>query len=330
MSTAGCIFGFRNTRRPIWESFTSVCLLLSFAFAPSSAFADEGGVPFWLSGQYSSMSAVPPTEGWSVVLLPYIYNGSADKTVKLQRGQSINAGVSTRESIAFVQLGYASEEKIFGGQPYIGVGWGPGANTTTAFASLTGTRLEFNRANSTTGISDLYPQASLSWNKGNNNFMTYITGDVSIGTYNPATLSSLGIGHAAVDIGGGYTYLNNTTGLEFSGVLGATYNFTNNQTNYQNGIDSHFDWDISHFLSEHWQVGIAGYVYYQLSADSGSGDRVGAFKSRVASAGPEIGYAFNVNNKPAYANLRFYKEFWAQNRVQGYATVATISIPLGK
>ena len=322
--------GFTVPTFQIKRFFISFCTFLMLVTTPFAAWADEGGVPFWLSGQYSSMSAVPPVEGWSVVLLPYVYNGSAQKTAKFQHGPSINAGVNASESIAFVQLGYASEEKIFGGQPYIGVGWGPGANTTTAFASVTGTRYELNRADHTTGISDLYPQASLSWNKGNNNFMTYITGDVPIGTYSPTSLSSLGIGHAAVDVGGGYTYLNNTTGLEYSGVLGATYNFMNNQTSYRNGIDSHFDWDISHFLSEHWQVGIAGYVYYQLTADSGSGDRIGAFKSRVAAAGPEVGYAFNVNNKPAYANLRFYKEFWAQNRVQGYATVATISIPLGK
>jgi hypothetical protein len=62
------------------------------------------------------------------------------------------------------------------------------------------------------------PLASLTWNKGNNNFMTYVTGDIPVGTYSSTSLSSIGIGHAAIDAGGGYTYLNNTTGLEFSGV----------------------------------------------------------------------------------------------------------------
>jgi hypothetical protein len=33
---------------------------------------------------------------------------------------------------------------------------------------------------------------------------------------------------------------------------------------------------------------------------------------------------------PAYANLRGYYEFWAQNRVEGYAIFATLVIPLGK
>nr|WP_255538405.1 transporter [Polynucleobacter sp. 73C-SIWE] len=262
--------------------------------------------------------------------MPYIYSGSADKSKNFQHGQSINAGLSARESIFLFQLGYSAEEKILGGQPYVGIGWGPGSNTTTAFASVSSVNTEFNKANSVTGSTDIYPLASLAWNKGNNNFMTYVTGDIPVGTYSSTSLSSIGIGHAAMDAGGGYTYLNNTTGLEFSSVVGATYNWMNNQTNYKNGIDSHLDWSLSQFVSQNWQVGIAGYVYYQLTADSGSGDRVGAFKSQVAAIGPQIGYLFNIGKKQAYINLRAYKEFWAQNRVEGYAMISTISIPLGK
>ena len=309
----------------------SKLLLISIGFFSSqSVLADEGGVPFWMSGQYASMAAVPSQPGWSLVLMPYIYSGSADKSKNFQHGQSVNAGLSARESIFLFQLGYSAEEKILGGQPYVGIGWGPGSNTTTAFASVSSLNTEFNKANSVTGSTDIYPLASLAWNKGNNNFMTYVTGDIPVGTYSATSLSSIGIGHAAMDAGGGYTYLNNTTGLEFSSVVGATYNWMNNQTNYKNGIDSHMDWSLSQFVSQNWQVGIAGYVYYHLTADSGSGARLGAFKSQVAAIGPQVGYLFNIGKKQAYINLRAYKEFWAQNRVEGYAMISTISIPLGK
>ncbi len=310
--------------------FSKLLLISISIFTSQSVLADEGGVPFWMSGQYASMAAVPSQPGWSLVLMPYVYSGSADKSKNFQHGQSVNAGLSTKESIFLFQLGYSAEEKILGGQPYVGVGWGPGANTTTAFASVSSLNTEFNKANSVTGSTDIYPLASLAWNKGNNNFMTYVTGDIPVGTYSATSLSSIGIGHAAMDAGGGYTYLNNTTGLEFSSVLGATYNWMNNQTNYKNGIDSHLDWSVSQFLSQNWQVGIAGYGYYQLTADSGSGNRVGAFKSQVAAIGPQIGYLINIGKKQAYINLRAYKEFWAQNRVEGYAMISTISIPLGK
>lgn len=309
----------------------SKLLLISISFFSSqSVLADEGGVPFWMSGQYASMAAVPMATGWSLVAMPYVYSGNADKSKSFQHGTSINAGLSARESLVLMQLGYVAEEKILGGQPYLGVGWGPGTNTTTASVSVVNPSTQLNRSNTSNGSTDIYPLASLTWNQGNNNFKTYVTGDIPVGTYSPTSLAAIGIGHAAMDAGGGYTYLNNTTGLEFSGVLGATYNWMNTETNYKNGIDSHLDWSVSQFVSQNWQVGIAGYGYYQLTADSGSGDRVGAFKSRIAAVGPQIGYLFNLGKNQAYINLRAYKEFWAQNRVEGYATIATISIPLGK
>jgi hypothetical protein len=309
----------------------SKLLLISIGFFSSqSVLADEGGVPFWMSGQYASMAAVPMATGWSLVAMPYVYSGNADKSKTFQHGTSINAGLSARESLVLMQLGYVAQEKILGGQPYLGVGWGPGTNTTTASVSVINPSTQLNRSNTSNGSTDIYPLASLTWNQGNNNFKTYVTGDIPVGTYSPTSLAAIGIGHAAMDAGGGYTYLNNTTGLEFSGVLGATYNWMNTQTNYQNGIDSHLDWSVSQFVSQNWQVGIAGYGYYQLTADSGSGNKVGAFKSRIAAVGPQIGYLFNLGKNQAYINLRVYKEFWAQNRVEGYATIATISIPLGK
>lgn len=314
------------SKKIVWLALS----ILIEVFFSGSSFADEGGAPFWLSGQYASMAAVPSNPGWSLVVMPYTYSGKADQTKTFQKGGSLNVGLNSKESLLLFQLGYSFEEKILGAQPYLGFGWGPGSSTTSVFASVDAAKnYELNRSNSTVGTQDLYPLATLAWNKGNNNYMAYVTGDIPIGTYSPNNLASIGLGHAAIDAGGGYTYLNGVTGFEFSGVLGATYNFMNNQTQYQSGIDSHLDWSVSQFVSAQWQAGIAGYVYYQLTADSGSGDRVGAFKSQVAAVGPQVGYLFKIDKKQAYINVRAYKEFWAQNRTQGYAAIATISVPLG-
>jgi hypothetical protein len=187
----------------------------------------------------------------------------------------------------------------------------------------------FDLSDSDVGALDLYPLVTDSWTSGVNNWMAYVTGDIPVGSYDSRRLSNLGIGHGAIDAGGGYTYLNQQNGREFSAVAGITYNFENPSTNYQNGIDSHLDWAVSQFLSAHWELGIAGYVYYQLTGDSGSGDRVGSFKSDVAAIGPEVGYDFNVGSHQWYANLRGYYEFWAQNRTQGFALFLTLSMPFG-
>jgi hypothetical protein len=64
----------------------------------------------------------------------------------------------------------------------------------------------------------------------------------------------------------------------------------NPTTKYQSGVDFHLDWGASQFLSKQFFVGLVGYAYDQLSADSGSGDKVGAFESRVFAVGPQLGY----------------------------------------
>ena len=51
------------------------------------------------------------------------------------------------------------------------------------------------------------------------------TGDIPVGSYNSSSLANLGVGHSAIDAGGGYTYFNPRTGHE-SAVAGLTYNST--------------------------------------------------------------------------------------------------------
>ena len=58
-------------------------------------------------------------------------------------------------------------------------------------------------------------------------------------------------------------------------VAGLTHNFINPDTQYQNGIDAHIDWAASKFLSPQFHVGVAGYLYQQLTGDSGSGATLG-------------------------------------------------------
>jgi hypothetical protein len=159
--------------------------------------------------------------------------------------------------------------------------------------------------------------------------MVYLMGNIPVGSYDSQRLANIGIGHAALDAGGSYTYYNTTTGLSLSAAVGFTYNFENYSTDYQNGIDSHLGWSVMQSLSATWRVGVAGYIYYQLTGDRGSGNQCGPCKSRVASIGPQVSYTFTVAGQAWSADLRGYYEFWAQNRFEGYTVVATLSIPLG-
>ena len=312
-----------------WRPLAAACLGAAAVLVSTPALADEGGVPFWFSGQFSSLAAVPATPGWSLPMQGYYYSGDASRSKSFTRGDSVTSGLKSRAALLLAQPTYAPDSKVLGGQLAVGVGFGYGKNTTEAEVSLSLRGTELSRSDSVWGFTDLYPIASLAWSSGVHNWMTYVTGDIPVGAYDSKRLANIGIGHGAIDVGGGYTYLNQQTGREFSAVAGVTYNFENTNTNYKNGIDSHLDWAVSQFLSANWQVGIVGYVYYQLTGDSGSGATLGSFESKVASIGPEVGYAFTIGGLPAYFNLRGYWEFWAENRIKGEAVFATLVIPLG-
>jgi hypothetical protein len=57
---------------------------------------------------------------------------------------------------------------------------------------------------------------------------------------------------------------------------------------------------------------LVGYVYQQIGCDSGSGDRLGCFRSRVFGVGPQIGY-IPLGEWQGYLNLKGYGEFGHEN-----------------
>lgn len=301
---------------------------------PKGALADEGGVSFWLPGLYGSLAAVPTVPGFTFYTFDYYTSVSAGANVAAAREYTIGGfnvpvkaslSASLNSDAGFVWLDpiYVFATPVLGGQASVGLAGIVGGAYTSLSGLLTGSigSIPISKSgsisNSVAGYGDLYPQAFWKWNQGVNNFMIYSTGDIPVGIYNSASLANLGIGHGAIDGGAGYTYLDQKTGHEFSAVGGFTYNFMNPSTDYQNGVDFHLDWAASQFLSKQLLVGPVGYLYDQVSCDSGSGDRVGCFKSRVVGLGAQIGYMIPLGDMQGYVNLKGYGEFDAQDRASG-------------
>jgi hypothetical protein len=302
---------------------------MAVACAAGAAQADEGGVSFWLPGQFGSFAAVPAVPGWSMAAVYYHASTDAGGEKQFARGGRINAGLDVTADMLFLAPSYAFAEPVLGGQLGLQVTGVYGRAKVDVNATLTGpggAAVSGAQGDSNTGIGDLYPMASLKWNRGVHNWMAYGMAGVPVGEYDRNRLANLGTNHWSLDGGGGYTYLNDKTGREFSAVLGVTYNFENEDTNYRNGNSWHLDWAASQFLSEKFHLGLVGYFYGQLSGDSGSGATLGDFKSQVSAIGPQAGW-FLANNW--YLNLKGFYEFDAQNRPEGWNTWLTLSVPLG-
>jgi hypothetical protein len=326
------------------RTFTAALVLGALIAAPPVAMADEGGVSFWIPGFFGSLAATPQQPGFSFAGIYYHTTVSAGADVafarQVSRGRlttnfnaSLSANLEADADLGLAIPQYVFATPVFGGQAAVALIVPYGRNSVSVDATLNaslgpfGFTVSGGRTDTVWGFGDLIPQASLRWNHGVHNWMTYITGDIPVGAYDSARLANLGIGHGAIDGGGGYTYFNPMTGHEFSAVLGFTYNFENQSTQYQNGIDMHLDWGASQFVTKQLQLGLVGYVYKQLSCDSGSGDRVGCFESQVFSVGPQIGYIIPLSTElQGYLNLKGYKEFGAEHRPEGWNVWLTFAI----
>ena len=320
--------------------------LSAVVMGPLPAHADEGGVSLWVPGFFGSLAATPAQAGFSIAAIYYHANVSAGGDVAFARQVSrgdlttnftgnLNANLKANVDIGMLAPSYVFSQTVLGGQAAVALLVPYGHAQGTVDASLTGNlglggpgfTIGGSRTDEVTGFGDLAPQFSLRWNQGVNNFMTYVTGNLTTGAYDPSRLANLGIGHNGIDAGGGYTYFNPQTGNELSGVVGFTYNFENTHTQYQNGVDAHFDWGVSKFVTKQVQIGLIGYAYQQLTCDSGTGDLVGCFESRVLGVGPQLGYVMPFGTEhQVYFNLKAYKEFDADHRADGWNAWFTVAI----
>jgi hypothetical protein len=347
--TGGKYFGLIDSNAKTVGSIirlTTACALVAagaFALKPQISVADEGGVSFWLPGIYGSLASAPQQPGWSFGAVYYHTtldaNGAVSAARQVTRGQltanvsgNLTGQLNASADLALLVPTYTFATPVLGGQLALGMMAVTGRMKADVDATLTGSvgPFGFTRSgsfgDSVSGFGDLYPQATMRWNLGVHNFMAYATGDIPVGAYDPTRLANLGIGHGAIDGGGGYTYFNPQTGHEFSAVGGFTYNLKNTDTQYQNGIDFHLDGALSQFLSKQLFVGVVGYTYQQITADSGALPILEPFKSRVSALGPQIGYLFPVGDMQGYLNVKGYKEFDAANRPSGWNTWLTFAI----
>src|SRR5215470_14043114 len=232
----------------------SIGILLSCAlgFGARPAVADEGGVSFWIPGFFGSLAATPQQAGWSFTTIFYHTTVTAGADVAFARqvhGGNINVNFNGNLNINLkappdLQLfapQYVFATPVLEGQAAFTLLGAYARSEATVSGTLTaaplvpgGTGLTIggSRTDTTWGWGDVIPLFTLKWNKGTDNYMFYITGDIPVGAYDPNRLANIGIGHGAIDAGGGYTYFNPQTGHELSAVLGFTYNFENTFTNY--------------------------------------------------------------------------------------------------
>ncbi|UTH72792.1 transporter [Chromobacterium sp. IIBBL 290-4] len=313
------------------NTLLALACLAAGALLSAQAQADEGGVSFWLPGQMGTFAAVPNDPGWSWTFSGY--HASADSATRNQnkRGRVTNTQLSTPSDLLFVSPTYTFETPLAGAQAAVSLTGLYGRAEVYDNAATTSPKGKTRSASSDdtrNDFGDLYPMATLKWKQGNHNYLAYATLGMPTGAYDPNRAANMGTNHWSYDAGGGYTYLNESSGTEFSAVLGLTLNQKNPDTDYKNGNDAHLDLSLSQFLNENFHIGLVGYAYHQLENDSAPGMGKKNQKSQVVGLGPQVGYFFSVGKKKWYVNLKAYDEFDAKNRTAGWNSWLSLFVPI--
>lgn len=310
--------------------------LCAFALstAPQAALADAGGVAFWLPGLFGSLAATPGVPGWSYASI-YLHlqaNAAGSQNFVTSGGArgTVVTGINAHGDVLALGVTYTSPLSVLGGQAAFSILTAPGNVGVGIDATLTGPRgnsIAGTAIDNRTTVSDVFYQGTLKWNQGVHNEMVYITGNIPSGTYDPNRLANLNLGFVGYDVGAGYTYLDPKSGHELSAVGGVTYSMMNPYLQYQNGVDFHLDWAASQFISKSVHVGVVGYVFQQLTGDSGPGAVLGDFKGRAIGIGPQIGFLIPISSEyQGYLNFRGYRDIEVENRARTWTAFVTFAV----
>src|SRR3984957_10042307 len=130
----------------VWGAIT----LAAVISVPKYAFADEGGVSFWIPGFFGSLAAAPQQPGWSLATINYYTNVSAGGNVALAREfeirnlpaniqAQINASLHANADIGMVIPTYVFATPVLGGQASVSMIAGYGAMNTSLNGTVSGT-----------------------------------------------------------------------------------------------------------------------------------------------------------------------------------------------
>ncbi|WP_170424975.1 SphA family protein [Ruegeria arenilitoris] len=284
--------------------------------------AAEGGGSHYLPGVLGDIFlALPPEPGFQVANVSWFQTGSLGTT--LLEGQ-VGLDLDTDTFINMTSLAYTFEQPVLGGLYTIAMAVPFGyASLDGALTGPLGGQIPFS--DDSLALSDIaFTPIQLNWNSGPWSFRFAETIIAPTGAYSTADadLVNLGRNYWSFDTVGAVTWFNPETGTEFSAAAGIMINTENSATDYKTGNEFHLDAVYNQFLSPELAVGLRGYYYQQLTADSGSGATLGAFKSSSYGIGP--GFVWIPESAGGGLTIlgKWMHDFGAENRFEAdYVTL---------
>lgn len=313
---------------------TSLLLIAVAAFGTvSQVRAAEFGTGIYMLGYQSALAGYQPDPGFYLRNDFYVYQGNA-KIVPFSG--RIEADIRNRLITDMIGATYVIPYEILGGHYAVGVIWSSVTNAFLKGTVAVDTRfpllnrlLTRSAEGSYTGVSDLVvTPINLGWHLGQFHIMAFGNLYVPVGSYNSERRLNTGLSRYALEPNVAVTWLQPKYGQEVSISMGYTMNFQNPATKYTTGQEFHLEYYLGQHLPKGFAVGLAGYIYNQMTADTGPGATLGAFHGQTIALGPCLSFNSKIGRHAIGVNARYYNELKVRNRFDGQSFFLTLSLGL--
>lgn len=319
------------------RSLARRCAASLLAFGASGAMATEGGGNLYALGFNGPQAGYLPPPGTYAKYDFFKYRGDATinataplpKIIPGSSGATINANARVNvDATAHILTGlHVFEQQLWGGNAALGivVPYASPQLDVNATGVLTGPRgrtfpLAGQASFSTDDVGDMIVAGMLGWHRDKLHYTAGMNVYLPTGRYDPNSVLNTGRNYWAVEPTAALTYLDEGSGRELSAALGLTVNHENTATQYRSGNELHLDLAAIQHFSKNFYAGLTGYVYHQVTGDSGSGAILGDFKGRVHAVGAIVGGTIPLgSSRQLMLNLRYYDESGVRNRLKGSA-----------
>jgi hypothetical protein len=293
-------------------------LMVLFLSSNNPAWASEAASSHYAPGAMASFIDVPSGIPYNVLSPFFGYFGSASASSQFPIAGLVTAGVDANIFAWTPSFQYDLPNEVLGGHYAFTLSLpvmemevdatvsGPGGTTV-------------RRSDSDAGLGDIYfSPIVLFWKKGNFTYLTSVGIYAPTGPFQLGRLANLGKNYWTFAPYGAMFYNNPKNGLEATVFTGFNFNTENTATNYQSGQEFFMDFTVNKRFKNGFGVGGTGYIFQQITGDSGSGAVLGSFKGRTVGVGPEVSYMAPISNKVlAAVELKWLPEFEVENRLRG-------------
>lgn len=283
------------------------------------AIAAEGASSNYFPGSYGTVAvATPPTVGWTYLNYNLFFAAETGRAVMQGR---LNTDIDTSAYFNMSSLIYAFEEPVLGGR------FAMGATLPIGYADLNAQVVSppMSVDDSETGIGDmLLLPAAFYWNDGNWYYNLYELIVAPTGKYDVNNNVNIGRNYWSFDTVFAVTNLNTTTGRDYSLVVGYMINTENDATDYKTGHELHVDVMFNQFFSEAFALELHGYLYKQVTGDSGSGAILGDFKGESYGIGPSFLWVPKTGGGNFSVTGTWLHDLYATDRLEGDYVAVTL------